>query len=86
MRMHIVPRQNKNEKKPRPSRKARNDVKKPSITREMRTKTAPSKKERQYQHIKEGYLKRGTKEVTAGKIAEATVNKFRRQRRETNKH
>jgi plasmid stabilization system protein ParE len=41
------------------------------------------KRERQYQHIKEGVLKRGESEDTAEEIAARTVNKERAQHGET---
>lgn len=37
------------------------------------------KRERQYEHIKEGVLKRGKSEDTAEEIAARTVNKHRRE-------
>ena len=37
------------------------------------------KRERQYEHIKDGLLERGTKEETAEEIAARTVNKDRAQ-------
>ena len=41
-----------------------------------------AKRERQYEHIKEGILKRGEDEDTAEEIAARTVNKERAQHRE----
>lgn len=41
------------------------------------------KRERQYEHIKEGYEKRGKSEKTAEEIAARTVNKERAQAGET---
>jgi plasmid stabilization system protein ParE len=41
------------------------------------------KRERQYEHIKEGLLERGDKEDKAEEIAARTVNKERAQHRET---
>jgi plasmid stabilization system protein ParE len=42
-----------------------------------------AKRERQYQHIKEGILERGENEDTAEEIAARTVNKERAQHGET---
>jgi hypothetical protein len=42
-----------------------------------------AKRERQYEHIKEGVLKRGESEDTAEEIAARTVNKERAQHGET---
>lgn len=42
-----------------------------------------AKRERQYEHIKEGVLKRGEDEDTAEEIAARTVNKERAQHGET---
>jgi plasmid stabilization system protein ParE len=42
-----------------------------------------NKRERQYEHIKEGYEKRGKSEDTAEEIAARTVNKERSQAGET---
>lgn len=47
------------------------------------TKERTSKRERQYEHIKESVLKRGGKERDAKRIAAATTNKTRRQKGET---
>src|SRR2546425_9850895 len=41
------------------------------------------KRERQYEHIKEGLKERGAGEETAGEIAARTVNKVRAQEGET---
>jgi len=41
------------------------------------------KRKRQYEHIKESELKRGTSEEDAERIAAATVNKTRREKGET---
>jgi hypothetical protein len=38
-----------------------------------------AKRERQYEHVKDGVLKRGESEKTAGEIAARTVNKERAQ-------
>ena len=43
----------------------------------MPQKTWSNKRERQYEHIKEGILKRGESEDTAEEIAARTVNKER---------
>ena len=43
------------------------------------------KRERQYEHIKEGLLARGKKEDLAEEIAARTVNKERREAGETKK-
>jgi plasmid stabilization system protein ParE len=45
----------------------------------MPPKSWSDKRERQYEHIKEGYEKRGKKEQTAEEIAARTVNKERAQ-------
>jgi plasmid stabilization system protein ParE len=45
----------------------------------MPQKTWSNKRERQYEHIKEGYEKRGKSEDTAEEIAARTVNKERAQ-------
>ncbi|MEJ7928948.1 plasmid stabilization protein [Ramlibacter sp. AN1015] len=42
-----------------------------------------NKRERQYEHIKEGYEQRGKSEDTAEEIAARTVNKERREEGET---
>jgi plasmid stabilization system protein ParE len=42
-----------------------------------------NKEEREYEHIKEGYEKRGKDEDTAQEIAARTVNKQRREHGET---
>ena len=42
-----------------------------------------NKRERQYEHIKEGELERGRSEKRAKEIAARTVNKTRRKHRET---
>jgi hypothetical protein len=43
------------------------------------------KRERQYEHIKEGEKERGRSEGTAERIAAATVNKTRAEKGETKK-
>ena len=45
----------------------------------MPPKAWSAKRERQYEHIKEGYEKRGKSEETAEEIAARTVNKERAQ-------
>lgn len=45
----------------------------------MPQKTWSNKRERQYEHIKEGYKKQGKSEDTAEEIAARTVNKERAQ-------
>jgi hypothetical protein len=45
----------------------------------MPPKALSDKRERQYEHIKEGYEKRGRSEDTAEEIAARTVNKERAQ-------
>ena len=45
----------------------------------MPQKSWSAKRERQYEHIKEGVLKRGESEETAEEIAARTVNKERAQ-------
>jgi hypothetical protein len=44
-----------------------------------------AKRERQYEHIKEGEKERGRSERTAERIAAATVNKTRAEKGETKK-
>lgn len=46
-------------------------------------KSWSNKRERQYEHIKEGYEKRGTRQDRAEEIAARTVNKERSERGET---
>jgi len=49
----------------------------------MAPKTWSDKRERQYEHIKEGVLRRGEDKDTAEEIAARTVNKERAQHGET---
>ena len=49
----------------------------------MAPKAWSSKRERQYEHVKEGYLRRGEDEQTAEEIAARTVNKERAQHGES---
>ena len=49
----------------------------------MPQKAWTAKRERQYEHIKEGEQERGRSEATAERIAAATVNKTRAEKGET---
>jgi hypothetical protein len=49
----------------------------------MPQKSWSPKRERQYEHIKEGELEQGRPEDTAERIAAATVNKTRSEKGET---
>lgn len=49
----------------------------------MAPKAWSNKRERQYEHVKEGYLRRGEDEDTAEEIAARTVNKERAQHGES---
>lgn len=49
----------------------------------MPQKAWSAKRERQYEHIKEGEKDRGRSEKTAERIAAATVNKTRTEKGET---
>jgi plasmid stabilization system protein ParE len=49
----------------------------------MPPKAWSNKRERQYEHVKEGYLRRGEDEETAEEIAARTVNKERAQHGES---
>jgi len=49
----------------------------------MPQKSWTAKRERQYEHIKEGEKDRGRSEKTAERIAAATVNKTRSEKGET---
>jgi hypothetical protein len=51
----------------------------------MPQKAWTAKRERQYEHIKEGEKERGRSEGTAERIAAATVNKTRAEKGETKK-